>query len=1791
MEQIVIIHEDGTTLPLFSKRNASTVSKAAQKAALLNEDVVTITVQTATPLQLYIGDKVVVFGKRYRLNQLPEVTKDGERKYTYELKLEGAQYELLDIKYHLPETCYGDNYYSDLYGHLQILMWNINRVRPAEWVLGEYPENTEFKNINTDGKNCLAALQTLCSDYNVEFEIAYTENVTTLNVKKKVGRTLPLTLQFGRGRGLYQLQRKNVNNAGIINRLFVYGGTGNLPQEYPHTKLCLSGTSRLTSYIEDKESIKKYGVKEGEKNYSEVEPEYKGKVTAVGKDLNTFTDSEMFDLNQKKDNGDTEWLIDGTPAKIKFQSGGLAGYEFDIHSYDHETRTFVINPFKDENGDVFPSAGAFQIEKGNEYIITEIRLPTSYITNAQKKLEEKGREDFATLVQPQVSYGLSISDSFMVAMFGREADTEVLRVGDSIPIVDEGVGVDKEVRITQLERNLLKPHSYTITLSDTVTRSTTLRVLSEIENINEVININNLADPAKARRRWLAAQELLGMVFDTEGQYYSEKIKPLSIETAMLSVGAKSQQFVLSNVLMEANANGDPNSFTASNGFLTHYAMENDIVTWNLVGVSLTKLADNGMYIYAKCSKTTNEGTYHLTNEALKADADAAFYYFLIGTLSSAIADADGKRVARILSLTYGATTINGRFISTGRIQSANGGKAYFDLDNAEIGGKIKFVSADGSYKDVADVEQQTADTKDYIDNTLPSILKDIDTQIDGKIETWFQNTDPSTNWETDAVRAAHVGDLWFNTDTKNAYCYSAKYSWDVIENADAKKALEDASNAQDTADGKRRVFTDTPTVPYDKGDLWVQGAAGGILVANASRTKEEKYTASDWVKASNYTGDENLNEFIDSIYTPAINNILKQLDGVVETWFGSGTPSLTNTPANDWATDADKEVHLGDIYYNNEDGAAYRFSKEGSIYKWVEISDSAIATAMQAAAAAQDTADGKRRVFVTQPVPPYDVGDLWANGTFLKVCLTARGKNATFISSDWDNATNYTGDEALEEFVSGVFKDTIDGINEQLDGKIECWYSAADPSSSWSTFDEKNAHVGDQWYNTSARRLYRYTYTRQNGFVWEEITNQTAIDAAAAAAAAQDTADGKRRVFVTQPTTPYDVGDLWTDGNDLYRCNNARATGSYVASDWGKATNYTDDSALNDFIEGTYSYDLETLQNQIDGKIESWFQSTDPANNWTTTELKAKHEGDTWFDSTKNALKFYQYRNTSLFRPLLGVSQFIWKKTYAPTLTNAPASSWTTDSVKNAHIGDLYYNSTTRKVYQFKSRTENETTVWYWDEITDVNTAYVAEAAIRQFADGARCWNNTKPTTPYNINDIYITGYSIYTCTTARSSGSYTSTDWKYSFYYVHCWQATQDQTAIDAYIAASQAQDTADGKRRVFLTSEEHPTPQPPYEIGDLWVTGSRDGSIDGGLKKCVYTRLTGSYYANDWAVATCYDNTKTTIDGGIVTSGTVQLAGDDKSIKAGITGEGTADTSVRMWAGASKENKATAPFRVTQDGKMVASNADITGKVNATSGTFKGRVEAQEGVFYGSIATPPVELEDNLTPVTLDFSKGFNFTGTISGGADKVKVINLPMSDEYIGVQCSIINYGGSSNGYYHIRAADTSYPLLYSGKLANRNNVTHLKLYGCAEVRLKAIKVMGVVRWFVQNPLEFSFDYQKSCFTNGISSPLARCIGSYWLDAQQTLRRVSCADNNPVKISSYTKAKWSFAFTKSRPANKSYSVIIRNNAILPIITPQITKQDSSGFTVVLQIEGFFTAYHETGGWGFEIYEFDV
>lgn len=723
MEQIIIIKHDGTKVPLFSKKNASYVSKASQKTALLSDDVVNISLTSAVPLDLGIGSYLTLYGKPYKLNQLLEPTKEGERRYTYELKLEGLQYDLIDVHYHLPENAYGETYYSDLEGHLKVLMWNINRIYPGKWVLGEYPKNTEYKNITNSGKNSLQVLQEFCSEYGVEFELATDGKKHTLNIKKKAGITHAFTLKYGRGKGLYSLQRKNVNNSGIITRLYVYGGTENLGSGYGHTRLCLPGTTRLTSYLEDKEAIALYGVKEGEKGY-DIKPQRIGTVTALGKDIITFADSTMFDLNAKAADGkSTKYLIDGTSAKIKFESGGLAGYEFDLHSYDHSTKTFVINKFQDENGVVFPSetSSAFQIAVGDKYSISDIQLPDEFIDEAEKDLKEEGSKYLPTVSQPQVSYKLDLTEGFFSKLWGNEAETEILHVGDFINVEDKEIGVKKAVRITQIERNLLQRHSYEITLSDTITKTTTVRVWNELKEINEVIKINKLADPAKARRRWKATQELLSMVFDPEGDYYSDKIKPLSIETQMLSVGAKSTQFTLQNVMFQPNYGGNANTLYVSNGKLAHYAIDADGVKfWNMDGATFSNLTTaTPYYIYARCSKTQATGNFILSETAKTVESEAGYYNFLVGVLNSVVTDTDGKNPGRLVSLTYGSSTINGRFIRTGRIESSGGGETYFDLDNGEIGGNIKIKAGSSGLHNLEEWE--------ILNNQITALEKSVD--------------------------------------------------------------------------------------------------------------------------------------------------------------------------------------------------------------------------------------------------------------------------------------------------------------------------------------------------------------------------------------------------------------------------------------------------------------------------------------------------------------------------------------------------------------------------------------------------------------------------------------------------------------------------------------------------------------------------------------------------------------------------------------------------------------------------------------------------------------------------------------------------------------------------------------------------------------------------------------------------------------------------------------------------------------------------------------------------------
>ena len=156
------------------------------------------------------------------------------------------------------------------------------------------------------------------------------------------------------------------------------------------------------------------------------------------------------------------------------------------------------------------------------------------------------------------------------------------------------------------------------------------------------------------------------------------------------------------------------------------------------------------------------------------------------------------------------------------------------------------------------------------------------------------------------------------------------------------------------------------------------------------------------------------------------ITDLQNQIDGAIETWFYDGVPTLSNAPAIGWTTDKDKKTHLGDLYYDNKTGKAYRFAKDGSTYKWIIITDTELTKAIEDSSQALKDAKSKRRIFGSQPVPPYDVNDMWVNATYpsdgstykneILKCSTAKAEGEEFNISDWKLASKYTDDTKAEE-------------------------------------------------------------------------------------------------------------------------------------------------------------------------------------------------------------------------------------------------------------------------------------------------------------------------------------------------------------------------------------------------------------------------------------------------------------------------------------------------------------------------------------------------------------------------------------------------------------------------------------------------------------------------------------------------------------------------------------------------------------------------------------------------------
>lgn len=204
-----------------------------------------------------------------------------------------------------------------------------------------------------------------------------------------------------------------------------------------------------------------------------------------------------------------------------------------------------------------------------------------------------------------------------------------------------------------------------------------------------------------------------------------------------------------------------------------------------------------------------------------------------------------------------------------------------------------------------------------------------------------------------------------------------------------------------------------------------------GDMYVGDRPTKENGYEGSSYIRYDSSTKQMSVKAKISakstvdgkelSQYFKKIAELQNQVDGAIETWFYDGVPTLKNAPAISWKTDKDKEIHLGDLYYDNKTGKAYRFAQDSNTYKWTIITDTDIAKALSDARMAQETANGKMKVFSVQPTTPYQVGDIWVNATYpsdgstykneVLRCQTNKAAGSQFAIGDWIKASKYTDD------------------------------------------------------------------------------------------------------------------------------------------------------------------------------------------------------------------------------------------------------------------------------------------------------------------------------------------------------------------------------------------------------------------------------------------------------------------------------------------------------------------------------------------------------------------------------------------------------------------------------------------------------------------------------------------------------------------------------------------------------------------------------------------------------------
>lgn len=1141
--------------------DAPVTTSAIIKYALMGDYYIELPFSLLTPLDFPLGSYITYKGRKFEI--MSEVYPDFDNKtggYKYTLQFQAQQNHMKNfICFWLggdnPEAVFHNT--TDLASFGALIVANMNKALGGNnWQMGsvnvEHPETNKLVSFN--GDTCWDALSSIAETFDVEWWTEENGSIVTLHFGKLNFGT-PET--FKRGEVVKSIPAKKGDDSEYGTRFYVFGSTRNLTKEYGQSEQ--GGVTNHVSevrlrlpdgqqYIDARPGLTKNEIKEVVVFFDDIYPKNTETVTSVETIDRTIIEGQT-DKAYVMVCNDTPFLpsdvIEGETLGAHFTSGDLIGWDFELALIDDNGDNIDPATWKPEDGfnkkfeiiaQVETSGEEYLItpndsmkpQAGDTFVLTGVKLPQQRIDEAEQELLNAGTSYAAKHSSDTTVYDCETNPVYCTH---NEKNYEA---GQAVRLMGPQFGIDGRLsRIQGYEKKLYNEYIATYTVGDNTPYS---RLGSIESDVKASLYSQRIGIAENGAAIYLITR--YDNTFPTDTNAYSarraiwefaNKQAPDTFKGRMtFNAGAQFGPSYASGITGVGGFINEKGAGELESLFIRRF-LEVPELRYNRVGISVgDDWSAPGAGVIESVDKDQKLVTLKLEEGEIGAVAvgDICMGIFHdFDPSNNATADSDDGRgnrtFAGFATVYFRITEVlgdrNEQFRYELRPLSATFTKQIDPMES------MTFV-AYGSFTNPARWSSR------YSTRTYQRYLRNV------------------SDWEFTAENiAAQFGDLTnlsvFGIQMSGYSAYLDNiYLQGMISSLD-KKALLDTRSKLFRLVGDNGVgVAFTPEAGWKQGKLY-DPATGQFQKEFDIEQIDQTATEAQATANSADRKAQQAKDYIDNTLPGELSEINKRLDGVVENWFYPYTPSLYNEPAQTWIADGEQENHIGDTFTNTlpanfdpTDAGCWEQGSIGASYidgikTWdqIKIADST-------------------RIRLKTPVGGIPKGAVLSVGEGYTMGYNPIASSGAVIASYvWSQSYTVGSDNPYIAFV----------IRKTDNAKIT---PAEYPQIHFTI-------SSDEMTNPDAGKSWRWVKEEDGTYKWTPIADSDAVKALQEAARAQDTADAKRRVFVVTPTTPYDVGDIWTqgEGGDIMRCIESRATGNFESSDWDKASKYTDDTAANE--------------------------------------------------------------------------------------------------------------------------------------------------------------------------------------------------------------------------------------------------------------------------------------------------------------------------------------------------------------------------------------------------------------------------------------------------------------------------------------------------------------------------------------------------------------------------------------------------------------------------------------------------